>query len=803
MRTRRLTACILAFCALLSLFACRNDNDASEEPQGQAAQAVRSVVTDENGTEWLVHIYKAKPFELPADWTVNEESGIQYDPKSDTFRGVLRRMEEVETEDGEIVWLFDTEIAVWNRAGELTIEVPLRDPDRSRIGCAYFHGMELICLRSAADGATFGVFDTSSGNLTRTVRFSDITGWDSEDGVRDLAVNSTGDIYAAGGSTVTVFTREFATVCTITARAFDMAVTPDGEVWAICTEKGGRSLSRLDPDSAQKVRLCDVESRSYHLAIAPSEEAEGGFAALVSGASGINRWTLSADGTWSEGECMNFSNSNVSYNTGLEGREDSEQMEDAAGKDALVFIAAEYDENGKLRYSFNLYEKAPDLDLSKIRTVTLAHDRELDDNVQYQITRFNREHDDIRVTTLDYSDYNTDSDRTGGSWRLANDMANGLVRPDAVYGAWTGDAVGRLMRKGQIADLGAFLDNDPSLSREDIAGCVLRSFDDGNGGLWGISPFFHLRTVVGLTSVLGKYAEGWDIDGFLDFAESLPEGTILSSYACRETRGEIEPDPGLFFGEDGPAYDSPSFVRYLTWMKALPTFSDLKKQSPAAGLDPAELKPYYADGSVALQYLEAYNADSLLSVFLTYGSEPIAFLGYPAKEGSGTIVETDDVFVIPADAPDPDAAWELIHSFLMADGLTDTRKWSESPGMSAYLPLLLEECEKVRSKTIAFFADGRSLKISSDYTEDEIPGLLEELYPGIPYTLVPGCTDEQFENALELIDRSGRPFRNELPDGLDDIVSEEISGFIAGLGTPEDCAAKIQSRAAIWWAENR
>ena len=803
MRTRKLTACLLAVCAALSLFSCRGEDKAAAEPEVQWAQEVRSVVTDENGTEWLVHIYKAKPFELPADWMVNEEAGIQYDPKSDTFRGLLRRMEEVETEDGEIVQLFDTEIAVWNRAGELTLEVPLKVPDRSRIGCAYFSGTRLICLRSALDGAAFGIFDTSIGDLTDNRWFSELSGWDSQNGVRDLVVNGAGDIYVASGSTVTVFSPEFAAVCTITARTFDMAVTPDGEVWAICTENDGRSLSRLDPDSAQKVRLCDVESRSQHLAVVPSEEAENGFAVLVSGASGINRTALSADGTWSVGECMNFSNSNVSYNAGSEGREDSEQMEDAAGEDSLVFLAAESDENGKLRYSFNLYEKAPDLDLSKIRMVTLAHDRELDANVLYQIARFNREHDDIRVTTLDYSDYNTDSDWTGGSWRLANDMANGLVHPDAVYGAWTGDAVGRLMRKGLTADLGIFLDNDPALSQEDIAGCVLRSFDDGNGGLWGISPFFHLRTAVGLRSVLGEYAEGWDLDGFLDFAESLPEGTILSSYACRETRGEIEPDPGLFFGENGPAYDSPSFVRYLAWMKALPTFSDLKKQSPAAGLDPAELKPYCADGSVALQYLDAYDAYSLLSVSLTYGSEPIAFPGYPAKEGNGTIVETDDVFVIPADAPDPDAAWELIRSFLMADGLTDTRKWSESPGMSAYLPHLSEECEKVWSMKIAFFADGRSLKISSDHTEDEIPGLLEELYPGIPYTLAPGCTDEQLETALDLIDRSGRPFRNELPDGLDDIVSEEISGFIAGLGTPEDCAAKIQSRAAIWFAENQ
>ena len=35
------------------------------------------------------------------------------------------------------------------------------------------------------------------------------------------------------------------------------------------------------------------------------------------------------------------------------------------------------------------------------------------------------------------------------------------------------------------------------------------------------------------------------------------------------------------------------------------------------------------------------------------------------------------------------------------------------------------------------------------------------------------------------------------------IVQEEIDAYLAGMGTPEDCAKKIQSRASIWLAENQ
>ena len=232
---------------------------------------------------------------------------------------------------------------------------------------------------------------------------------------------------------------------------------------------------------------------------------------------------------------------------------------------------------------------------------------------------------------------------------------------------------------------------------------------------------------------------------------------------------------------------------------------DLKKQSPAAGQSvPDELKPYYLDGSVALQYVDAYDARSLLAVFSSYGDQPIAFPGYPAAEGNGTVMETDDVFVIPSSAHDPDAAWAFIRDFLMGDGLNDISRWSVTPGMSAYLPLLEREFADIRARTkVVSESGGIIMTCAPTFTEEEIEAMIDQFYGGVAHTLQPGCTEEAMERAMDLVDKSGRSFRNELPDGLDDIVSEEISGFIAGLGTPEDCAAKIQSRAAIWFAENQ
>jgi hypothetical protein len=39
-------------------------------------------------------------------------------------------------------------------------------------------------------------------------------------------------------------------------------------------------------------------------------------------------------------------------------------------------------------------------------------------------------------------------------------------------------------------------------------------------------------------------------------------------------------------------------------------------------------------------------------------------------------------------------------------------------------------------------------------------------------------------------------------EGVEDIVGEEVSAFLAGMGTAEECAGKIQSRVSIWLAEH-
>jgi len=72
-------------------------------------------------------------------------------------------------------------------------------------------------------------------------------------------------------------------------------------------------------------------------------------------------------------------------------------------------------------------------------------------------------------------------------------------------------------------------------------------------------------------------------------------------------------------------------------------------------------------------------------------------------------------------------------------------------------------------------------------------------YPGI----VSDYTPEDAAKMEAILDSVGMPLLSVWKTDVREIIGEELSAFLAGVGTPEDCAAKIQSRVSLWLAEKR
>ena len=69
------------------------------------------------------------------------------------------------------------------------------------------------------------------------------------------------------------------------------------------------------------------------------------------------------------------------------------------------------------------------------------------------------------------------------------------------------------------------------------------------------------------------------------------------------------------------------------------------------------------------------------------------------------------------------------------------------------------------------------------------------------------CRQESLVDVVKmkvvLSDSADEPFTGAFPWEINQIMQEEIEEYLAGMGTPEDCAKKIQSRVSIWLAEHQ
>ncbi|MBE6725179.1 MAG: hypothetical protein E7576_08330 [Ruminococcaceae bacterium] len=114
MKMKRLTAWILILTAVFALSSCQKKGGRENGTQNQGRSDVfqESVITAEDGSRWLTHIFKSAPMELPDGWEFAASGGIEYDAQRDEFRGLSYRMEEIEGEDGVLKSVFDRKIVV-------------------------------------------------------------------------------------------------------------------------------------------------------------------------------------------------------------------------------------------------------------------------------------------------------------------------------------------------------------------------------------------------------------------------------------------------------------------------------------------------------------------------------------------------------------------------------------------------------------------------------------------------------------------------------------------------------------------
>ena len=492
---------------------------------------------------------------------------------------------------------------------------------------------------------------------------------------------------------------------------------------------------------------------------------------------------------------LNYGNSGLSY---------AEVAPLYVSRDAVFF--SEYSLTGNPFNGGPVSRCVPgeDIDLRNQQVLTLAYFDRLNIGMTAAVNSFNKAHPEARIVAEDWAVYNNDQNPRGGYEKLARDLVTGTAAPDILVGVPGQQHIKAAFEHGLYLDLMPYVQKDDLVTPDNLFGCVKRLFDDGHGGLWGISPIFQIsQTIVSTPAYLGTCADKgyWTLAETLDYIDSLPEGVTFMTGLYRTRWASL---PLLDYGSGYMAFvdreagtcsfDSETFIRWLNFAKTVPTMDEYNARAPYAGMDAEQLAEPRQNGLIRAAATTGYGATEMLRhMHLLFGTKDWTLIGYPAavkRDGAGTCVTSTTAVVVSSSCPAPDLAWDFLRRcFTSAEGQDGI------PALKTAFDDSVEEWYGLQFVDYYVLHEYSSASYPLEYaiTEDDLK------YPG----MLSVFTREDRDKYAALFDKIGLAPSEQGVTEIYDILVEEVTAFYSGVGSAEDCAGKIQSRVSIWLAENR
>ena len=678
----------------------------------------------------------------------------------------------------------------------------LDDRDGYGLGCGTIDADGITCAVYSYDGNNTRIllsrYDLASDRWTFGEDLSALFAQKPRS-LSGLRADGNGTLYAASDREVLILTPDGKKKGSVvpdmssSGEISGLYASPDGRIFAAITYMNG------NPETVEILGPSGTVGERIHID-GNMRDGDGEILFFCSEDDGVWGYRETADGIGKE-LLLDYVNSGILW---------SESRFVGAAGGRMFFLESEngaFYEGGTMA----IYQPGEDIDLTDAETLTVAYIGFLTTSMTEAVNRFRQDHPGVAVVLDDFGAYNTDENWRGGYDKLTRDMVTGLYKPDIVLGNNNAPHITPLLEKGLYTDLTPFLEADGTVNRDNLFDCVERMFDDGHGGIWGTAANFTLQSLVSTPEFLGKYAEQgyWTLEDVLDTIDGLPEDCEFMLGLNRDTHPLLQPGAYMEFvdREAGTcSFDDPVFLRYLNYVNTLPSYEEAASKSLYASLDGDGQAEARLAGKIRVTVggnSGALNDTSTIRRLITqFGTKDWTLIGYPTpvkRAGAGISVGTQTAVVVTSFCEDPALAWDLVRRSFTGKG--------GQGGIPALLSTFDEFLEKGDSWTGGFpwydtqFEDryanhgyrGRGRPLSDAITEDEME------YPGILSTF----TREDRDKYVKIFNEAGCTAKEAGIDEVYDILYEEMSAFLGGVGSAEDCAAKIQSRVSIWLAENR
>ena len=446
------------------------------------------------------------------------------------------------------------------------------------------------------------------------------------------------------------------------------------------------------------------------------------------------------------------------------------------GDDTFIACYNDYDaETYESTTKVNKYVKVDPSTIKDKKTLTLGCFYTSSD-LRKDIIEFNKTSDEYRIVITDYSQYDSESDWNAGTTKFNTDIVSGNA-PDIIVSNGT---LKSYYSKGVFKDLTDYLKNDTEVDYDDIFPNLLNACTY-DGKIYEIVPSFSIQTLAMKTS-LANGMTSWTFDDFINYQNSLPEGSSMIANLSREEFLNLEMSVNSQeFVDTGAGkcyFDTDSFKGFLEYLKTLPKGEDISYDDYDWN---AEQSSYREETNILYQ---AVITDMRSFNYMEQGAfgEDVTLIGYPCAEGNGSSIYFGTSYAISSKCKYPDAAWNIIKKYLSKDYQS-----SIDYGIPALMSRFDELAEESKQNPYYLDENGEKVEYTDSYYINDVS---IEIQPSTDATI------EKVKNFILSVDKSYLSI-----DEINTIITEEAEAFFEGQKTVDEVASIIQSRASIYISE--
>ena len=420
--------------------------------------------------------------------------------------------------------------------------------------------------------------------------------------------------------------------------------------------------------------------------------------------------------------------------------------------------------NGSLK-AYYISENNSELPDIKYITLGVAHD---DRFISKKVGDYNRNHENMKVKIIDYSEYSDDSldiPEIGEGSQLNMDIISGNAPDMIVVSGFTN--ADRLKQDGYLEDLYGFMDGDEEVSRETFPENIL-GINEINGGLPSVPVDFYIDTLVGKTELVGN-KENWTVDDMISAYDNAPDGMELMQNANKKSVFEnlLYCNLRNFVDYDNKKsrFDTPEMVKFLEFADR---FEYIDSIGVSADRDIYERFYGMTDNKFLLKSAVIHNFTQFHELKAgIFNNEEITFVGYPSDDDSGAVFNSDRSISILRDSDNKQGCWEFV-KYLLSEEVQDTVENFPVNKNSLYRQAELEVQKK----------DGNEMNFGDTVRN------------------IGTMSEEDRDRYIEYLSDIKKPLLYDIDIYV--ICFDEVNSFIAGESSAKETAETIQSRVNIY-----